>query len=375
MTRILLFGDLHFKIDNILQMKQYMFQVDYWIKYNHIPDVFILLGDILHYHERLHTAALNQFYDSFSMIRKYNRPIIILVGNHDMINHKQYLTTNHWMNVLKNIPNVYIIDSTQLFHIDSFTFGCVPYVPNGTFKDAIQMVQHHWEYQHHSFIRVEEPLHPNVDMYFAHQEFKGCCMGFISSETGDEWDESLPRVLSGHIHQKQILNNIYYVGSAIQSGSYGGEYGLFSELCIHDVQIAKNTSHVLKHESLFLETYLHLHFYKVSIPQHIVKTYSIEKCTEELNHLIDLSLQKDICESLKINVKSSIEDFKLFKQTNTYKTLQKYNIHITLKPIEIQTQIHKEHVEIPYFLKEIEDILKSSEHSNILLDLFQKCLH
>ena len=374
MTRIICFGDLHFKIDNVIQMKQYIYQIDNWIKYNYIPDIFILLGDILHYHERLHTIPLNQFNSMIEILQKYQRPIIILVGNHDMINHKQFLTTNHWMNVLKHIPNVYVIDTSQSFSINSFTFVCVPYVPNGMFLEAISSISQHWKFEENTFIPQENPQH-TIELYIAHQEFKGCNMGFISSESGDEWKDTLPRVLSGHIHQKQKLNdNIIYIGSAIQAGSYGGEFGMFSELCIQDVQLAKPTSHVSKQETLYLESYLHLHFYKVAIPQHIVKTYTILQMDKDvLTLLIDLSLQKDICETLKINIKGSIDEFKVFKQSMIYKQLLKYNISISLKPVETQTLIHKEHIEIPMFLKEMEDILKTTEHSSFMLQLFHDC--
>lgn len=376
MTKILIFGDLHFKVDNIIQMKHYIEKIKYWLEQNAPPpDIFILLGDILHYHERLHTNALNQFDKMLSALCTFGKPIIILVGNHDMINHKQYLSNHHWMNILKHIPNIYIIDHTQSFTIQNFTFVCCPYVPNGSFKQAIQDILIQWVYNENTFEIISQDI-KNVDIYFAHQEFKGCSMGFISSETGDEWELNMPFVLSGHIHQKQQpQQNIVYVGSAIQDGPFGGEYGIVSELCIHENTIRNNTSYVIQYDSIQLHSYIQLKYYKLSIPQHIIKSYNIQEITENTIHqLVKLKQQTDLCETLKINIKSSIEEFKAFKKSIMFQTLQTNNIYITLKPIEISTSILDKEIEIPYFLKELEDILKNSEHSDMLLELFYKCI-
>jgi hypothetical protein len=53
---------------------------------------------------------------------------------------------------------------------------------------------------------------------FAHQEFKGVKMGAIESDCGDEWTAEQPFVISGHVHEYQLLGkNIMYVGTPYQT--------------------------------------------------------------------------------------------------------------------------------------------------------------
>ncbi|AYV86334.1 MAG: DNA repair exonuclease, partial [Solumvirus sp.] len=52
---------------------------------------------------------------------------------------------------------------------------------------------------------------------FCHQEFKGVKMGIATSAIGDIWDEKYPPVISGHIHDHELLNErILYVGTPAQ---------------------------------------------------------------------------------------------------------------------------------------------------------------
>jgi hypothetical protein len=52
---------------------------------------------------------------------------------------------------------------------------------------------------------------------FCHQELMGASFGHISSKVGDEWPESNPLLVSGHIHQYGWhFKNALYVGSPRQ---------------------------------------------------------------------------------------------------------------------------------------------------------------
>ncbi len=46
------------------------------------------------------------------------------------------------------------------------------------------------------------------ELLICHQEFKGAQMGAFKSVDGDDWDESFPYIISGHIHDYQKLQNI-----------------------------------------------------------------------------------------------------------------------------------------------------------------------
>jgi DNA repair exonuclease SbcCD nuclease subunit len=199
MAKVLVIGDPHFRIDNVEEVDLFIQKItDLENKTN--PDFVVCLGDLLHTHERLHTIPLNKAYE---FVRRMSRlKLYLLVGNHDYIQNQQFLTENHWMNALKKWENVVIVDKVLNETINGCNFTFCPYVPNGRFAEALQTIGDTWKMS---------------TCIFAHQEFRGCKMGAIISVDGDSWDDSYPRVISGHIHSKQRpQRNIYYTGSALQ---------------------------------------------------------------------------------------------------------------------------------------------------------------
>ena len=101
----------------------------------------------------------------------------ILVGNHDYISNTQFLTTNHWMNAMKEWKNVVIVDKVIQQNINDLSFVFVPYVFPGRFQEALNTI-------HIDGIN-------KISCIFAHQEFKGCKLGAILSDIGDVWDEKM----------------------------------------------------------------------------------------------------------------------------------------------------------------------------------------
>ena len=198
--RILAIGDNHFRVDNIHMISRFiraLIQKTKEVK----PDLIVLLGDILHDHERVHTTAMNKAYELIRGLRDL-APLYIIVGNHDMINHKQFLSDNHWMNALKEWRDVHISDKVLVKSNKLHKFIFCPYVAPGRFIEALVTLDESWE---------------DATIIFAHQEFKGCKMGALISEEGDEWSTENPFVVSGHIHSKQTpQDNIFYPGSSMQ---------------------------------------------------------------------------------------------------------------------------------------------------------------
>ena len=194
-------GDTHFRVNNITIVDILINKVIENLT-EQKPDIIILLGDILHDHERLHTIALNRAYFLIKQLRII-APVYVLVGNHDMINHEQFLTDQHWMNAMKLWKNVTIIDKVVHVNFKECDLMFCPYVAPGRFIEALKTCENfNWQ---------------ESDLIFAHQEFKGCKMGAIISEIGDEWDIDFPQVISGHIHKKQSpQDNIFYTGSSMQ---------------------------------------------------------------------------------------------------------------------------------------------------------------
>lgn len=202
------------QIDN--KNETILFITDIHIKFKNLDDItvlenkiksmdgllFIVIGgDVLDTHERLHTQLLNRAY-KFIETCSDKALTFVLVGNHDYINNQQFLSDAHWMNALKKWDSVIVVD-TLVSILNEFTglrCLCVPFVPPGRFLDALQLFPG-WE---------------QSNIIFAHQEIKGCKMGVIKSTEGDEWKESYPFLISGHIHDRQFLGkNVFYPGSTI----------------------------------------------------------------------------------------------------------------------------------------------------------------
>lgn len=82
-TKIIAIGDPHIKIDNIPEFDMFVERVTELIRKTN-PDLCIVLGDILHTHERLHTTPLNKAYEFIQKLRDVCDNIYVIVGNHDL---------------------------------------------------------------------------------------------------------------------------------------------------------------------------------------------------------------------------------------------------------------------------------------------------
>jgi len=196
----LIIGDPHFKVSNIRETDS---MVDAIIKVAHekTPDIIVVLGDILDRHETIHVSPLTRSISFLSQLMEI-APTYVLIGNHDLKNNRQFLSPEHPFVALKYWGNrITIVDTTLLLSIKGHTFTFVPYVPPGTFINALNKCPG-WE---------------QSTCIFAHQEFKGAQMGAIISVDGDNWDLINPYVITGHIHDYQEPQvNILYVGTPIQ---------------------------------------------------------------------------------------------------------------------------------------------------------------
>ena len=318
--KFLCVGDIHIKLDNshlidILQKHIVDYIQLYDIKY------VILMGDILHYHEKLHTQCLNRACELIENIRHLCH-VICLVGNHDYIQNAQFCTTNHWMNPLKKWDNVTIVDNP--IQIDECIF--TPYVPPGRFIEALDMYTPNWI---------------NSKYIFAHQEFKGCKMGAIISTSGDDWKEQYPIVISGHIHDKQRpQNNIYYIGASLQHSF--GETG-YPILLLLD--IIKNHT-----EELLLK---------------LPRKKTLYTNLDEVKSL-KLENSRDDLDCIRIVVKGDYEKFKVFQKSEQFERLQiNPKCKIVFKPEE--TKINENNRDDDKSIK-FKDLL----HRNVLLQRNEK---
>lgn len=213
MYHILLIGDPHFKTSNALETNQFHQSTLAYLKSNTDIDFVVVLGDILHCHEKIHTQPFCRAVKFLTDLAD-ERETFALIGNHDRINNNVFLTEEHPFTGLKDYNNLHIIDNT-LYHISlkdskENLFAFVPYVPNGRFKEALKINKKN---------ETDKNEYEDCICIFAHQEFIGSKQGSFISENGDTWEEDLPSVFSGHIHQKQQLQkNIFYPGIPFQHG-------------------------------------------------------------------------------------------------------------------------------------------------------------
>jgi DNA repair exonuclease SbcCD nuclease subunit len=314
---ILCVGDPHIKVDN-LHMIDLLEQQLLAVIQTHAPNFVVLLGDLLHHHEKLYTLALNRAYTFIDRVRQLV-PVYILVGNHDYISNQIFLGTDHWMNSLKQWKNVTIVD--HVLREGDCVF--LPFVPPGRFIEALETL----------------PDWKTARYIFAHQEFYGCSMNAITSNEGDKWDLSFPQVVSGHIHDRQTVQaNIYYTGSSLQHS--------FGETSKKSLLLIQNTK--------FVELYL-------DFP----RKRSIQ-CTL---HELELN-ENEYDEHTRFVVRGQFEEFKLFQKSARYRDLVKNGSKVVFKPEESITVVETE----TDFAVALSDAMMS-KRDEVLYSVFQKVVY
>lgn len=288
--KVLAIGDPHFRIDNLEDVASYIVAIGTVLE-REKPDSVIILGDLLHYHERIHTTVLNTAYTFIHTIRKYC-PVYVIVGNHDYINNSQFLSSNHWMNAMKEWAGVHIVDNGLSISTPQGKLVCCPYVAPGRFNEALEHIDTEWK---------------DARIIFCHQEFRGCKMGAVESTDGDEWELAYPLVVAGHIHDKQRPQaNIFYSGSSLQH-AFGESHDKTITACVlHDNQIEINSIDLgLPHKQIL---YLNLD--------------QVQEFSPDLT-------SKD---KLRVTLSGTYEEFKVFRKSTKYKELLGKNIKVVYRP-------------------------------------------
>lgn len=293
MTKIIAIGDPHIKLDNFEDFNLFEESLHRLID-SEKPDFIVVLGDILHYHEKIFTQCLNRAYH---FIKKLGERALtfVLVGNHDMINNQQFLSENHWMNSMKKFSsNIVIVDKVSR-HQD---FLFCPYVSPGRFVEALSTIGEDYDYN-------------RANIIFAHQEFKGCKMGAIISEEGDPWtDPNLPLVVSGHVHLNQwVGEKVYYTGSALQHAFGESEKNIIGVITVLD------------------KDKIDIREVDLDLPRKQIITSTVDN----FDKIASKVLGRDKPDHIKISMSGGIEEFKSLKTTENYKKLLKQGVKIVFK--------------------------------------------
>ena len=280
---LLLIGDPHFRLDNIVESQKFISEVERVLTSRDDIDVVVVLGDVLHTHEKLHTFALNSAVQFFEMLTKY-KPVYCLVGNHDATSNTIFLTDNHWLNVFKGWKGLTVVDKPLVYTTGRKQVLMCPYVPDGRFQEALDHVLN-WK---------------EMDLIIGHQLLDGAKMGPIVASGVEEWRLEWPLLISGHIHDKQRPQaNLFYTGSSMQHA-----FGESSDKTLY-------LYHLKSKEGEEIE---------LQIPRKeilYVDVKDLDQIEEKVQHMID----EDI--SVKIVVRGDLNEMKAAKDTESVRRLEK----------------------------------------------------
>ena len=198
---ILIIGDPHFKKNNMIETDILVNDILTIIKTRNV-DWVILLGDVMHDHEKIDSRT---FIRVQNMIQKISelKPLYILIGNHDRIHNRLLLDDQtHVFGPFKKWPNVTIVDSIHKMEFKNMKICMLPYIPDNYVMRTLE-----------SF---------NVDpkdfnLFFFHSHFHGNKTQRISNCKCDEWKSDFPLAICGHQHERDIIgDNLFYPGTPYQ---------------------------------------------------------------------------------------------------------------------------------------------------------------
>jgi len=291
--RVLVIGDPHFRENDMLSAKEFV-EKSLRVAKKNKPDFIVILGDTLDKHEvvivQAHKEAV-KWIDCLSQIS----PVFLLIGNHDLSSPKCFLSDDHVFTPLKKWKNVNVVDKPIVFECKDCSFVFCPYVENGRFEEALNTLIEQgetWEM---------------ADCIFSHQEFKGCDRGdgsdSLVSVNGDVWNKNYPPIINGHIHKQQIIENIFIPGS-----SYQHKFNEDANKCLWMVTFGKDADYGFSIEK---------------IPLNMKEKKLVSLDIEELDNF-DRRLIDEY--HVKLELKGSPEQFKVFRSGKKYNALRKAGV-------------------------------------------------
>lgn len=158
-------------------------------------NIFIL-GDFFDSRKQIDWRVLNYTIEFFSKLQELDKPIIIVVGNHD-IYFKNTISENSVSFLAKMFSNVSIIDKTQFVKFNDKNLLFVPWLVDELDDNNPTKLQ------------IKE-----ADMVLGHFEFINFQLlpGVMSTHGFSDDDYKNKRVLSGHYHIGSERNSVKYLG-------------------------------------------------------------------------------------------------------------------------------------------------------------------
>lgn len=306
--KILAIGDLHIQPDNLPDISVFLQQLRKYLD-EHKVDLIVILGDTLHTHETVYTICMNKMLEYVRVCEEY-APTEILVGNHDWVHNGAYLCDDHPFVGWRERHS--IVDRVKVREVKGEKIVLLPYVPDGRFLEALSTVGTEWR---------------QAKCIFAHQLLDGAQMGPVVAKGVEKWDETYPLVVSGHIHDKQLVQpNLWYTGSAMQVS--------FGERTDHTVSLIQLSS-----SPVITEVDIHP-------PRKQTIYLDVSEVAET-----KFPVQENV--KLKLSLSGDAVEFKTFRKSELYKKLIKQGIKVVFKqkravPIHLPTTHLKTFPDILY---------------------------
>lgn len=164
------------------------------------PDAVICLGDIGHVHNRIDLPALSVLSRGFGRIiraaREIEAPVVVLAGNHDKFSEDGKVTLT---DIFRPTRAKVFSEKAGVVEVKELKVGCLPYFPTAE-----------------EFLREYERI-GKCGFYALHQAVSGADYGNgVMVEDGVPVGRFRSVVHhSGHIHKRQKVDPVEYIGSAL----------------------------------------------------------------------------------------------------------------------------------------------------------------
>jgi len=200
--RIFLLSDLHFGVR--ANSLEWLYNQKSFFKNFYIPflkqnvkegDVLFILGDWFDNRQLLDIYVMNTSIDIVIELASIV-PIYFLTGNHDI--YKKYDTDVNSIVAFKYITNVHVFEKPTIITNDETRILVLPWIGNRETEEA--------------YVRANK-----FDYIFTHSDINGFKYdnGREIKTSGTDFRKfrSIKRLFSGHIHKRQEIGNMIYIGS------------------------------------------------------------------------------------------------------------------------------------------------------------------
>lgn len=220
--KVFILGDLHLGIRNnslewIEIQKQFL--LDFFLNavdedgFDPDRDILLQLGDWHHIRESTNTRVYQASLEVASAFsNKFKRGVFIILGNHDVY-YRDRTDVHSLAGFNQMYPNFHVFEKPEVVRFGHHNVLMLPWVEKT--QDIVPIIRYH----------TGMPI-------FCHADFNGARLNtFTRLEHGVTSTDlvDVPRVYSGHIHIRQTLGNVTYVGTPYEMdrGDLGNTKGFY----------------------------------------------------------------------------------------------------------------------------------------------------